>query len=922
MASFYCSLGTILLLFASQICPSENGKVDNDFPSGNKLLEKPRYVHYEELTTLLRTYSKKYNNIARLHSIGKSVKNRHLWAFQITDKPDITEPGEPMFKYVGNMHGNEATGRQVLIYLIQYLLENYGRIERVTNLVDRTNIFIMPSMNPDGFEESSEGDCDGVKGRPNHNRVDLNRNFPDQFNNWNDYKLKEAEPETKAMVRWIYSNPFVLSGNLHGGSLVASYPFDSNKEHVLERHYSKSPDDAVFKQLALTYSRNHLTMWKGDPSCGDKFPNGITNGAFWYDVPGGMEDVNYLISNCFEVTFELSCCKYPKASLLPQEWKNNRGALLAYLEEVHKGIKGFVRDENGNGIAGAIIHVMGINHNVTTANFGDFWRLLIPGNYSVSAEAKGYKTKIVDDVIVNDKAATEIEIKLESLAALEPQSFQQTVRQIKSSLPWFDASILSVIRRETIPVPETIPTTVEEFQKVVKSWVEPRIFKHHSHKAMTLFLQTVAKLYPRITHLYSIGKSVKGRDLWVMEISDNPGTHEPGEPEFKYIGNMHGNEVVGRETLLLLIQVLCENYQKVQAITSLVNYTRIHIMPSMNPDGHEVANEGKQPTGDKDLTGRENANSVDLNRNFPDQFFRNNDKIKHEPEVQAVIEWIGSIPFVLSANLHGGSLVANYPYDDTADAKQGYSKSPDDAIFRQLALSYSKGNPKMKKGYPCPNAEPDEHFKDGITNGAAWYNVIGGMQDYNYLHSNCFEITVEMGCDKYPYENQLHSLWDSHKISLLNFMAQVHTGIKGFVLDTDSVGINHAKIAVSGINHNVYTAKDGDYWRLLVPGKYRVMAYALGYKPEFRDIETRPGLALELNFVLQPLTPVISSTAAPPQLPTTQITVEHSLIGMTQAPPTAVPTLPPVKKGWFDIHFKYEYVNGSCIIDDYMYLHV
>lgn len=82
-----------------------------------------------------------------------------------------------------------------------------------------------------------------------------------------------------------------------------------------------------------------------------------------------------------------------------------------------------------------------------------------------------------------------------------------------------------------------------------------------------------------------------------------------------------------------------------------------------------------------------------------------------------------------------------------------------------------QAHPKMPHGKPCNN--PRVVFPDGITNGAKWYSVSGGMQDYNYLNSNCFEITVEMSCNKYPYAKDLPRYWMENKNSLITFMEQV-----------------------------------------------------------------------------------------------------------------------------------------------------
>ncbi|RVE59756.1 hypothetical protein OJAV_G00191640 [Oryzias javanicus] len=389
-------------------------------------------------------------------------------------------------------------------------------------------------------------------------------------------------------------------------------------------------------------------------------------------------------------------------------------------------------------------------------------------------------------------------------------------------------------------------------------------FKHHSHKEMRQLMKVVNELCPNITRIYNIGKSQGGLKLYAIEISDNPGEHEVGEPEFRYTAGSHGNEVLGRELLLLLMQFMCLEYLSGnQRIRHLVEETRIHLLPSVNPDGYEKAFEvGSELSGWS--LGRWSNNGIDIHHNFPDlgsvlweaeakkliprKMFNHHIPIPEwyqsknasvALETRALIAWMEKLPFVLGGNLQGGELVVTFPYDRARSpgVTREQTPTPDDHVFRWLAFSYASTHRLMTDASRRVCHTEDFAKEDGTINGASWHTAAGSMNDFSYLHTNCFELSMYVGCDKFPHENELPEEWENNRESLLVFMEQVHRGIKGVVRDLQGRAIANAIISVEGINHDVRTAADGDYWRLLNPGEYKVTARAHGYNTTTKKCE-------------------------------------------------------------------------------------
>lgn len=187
-------------------------------------------------------------------------------------------------------------------------------------------------------------------------------------------------------MKWSRENPFVLSANLHGGDLVANYPFDGNRDHR-SGVYEATTEDATFRALASAYASAHAKM-----RASREFPGGIVNGAEWYVLYGGMQDWNYLNTNDMEITLELSHIKYPPGSTLAGFWQDNREALYAYMAVVRRwGVRGRVRGVTNGPVTikvarydAAMKKYVAIDHDVKSDMYYNYYRILSPGTYKVT----------------------------------------------------------------------------------------------------------------------------------------------------------------------------------------------------------------------------------------------------------------------------------------------------------------------------------------------------------------------------------------------------------------------------------------------------------------------------------------------------------------------------------------------------------
>jgi len=347
------------------------------------------YPSYGEYIKLMQNFQKDYPDLCELVSIGKTVQGRDLLFIHFKSAKDSLGD-KPQFMYTATMHGDETTPYILMLHLIDYLSKNYGKLPRVTHIMDSLDIWINPLANPDGTYAGGDSSVYGAT-RYNANHIDLNRNYPDPKDG-NHPDGNAWQLETIAFMNFASAHHFTLSCNMHTGSEVANYPWDTwPRLHADDKWWQQ-----VCRQYADTVHAHSPSGYFIDLN------QGITNGHQWYSIDGGRQDYMNYFQHDREFTLEMSSVKMPDPSLLPTYWEDNYRSLIDYMEQGLYGIRGHVYDSITGESLMAKIYVVAhdTDHSEVYSSLpsGIFFRPIAQGTYQIQISAAGYLTKTIDSI--------------------------------------------------------------------------------------------------------------------------------------------------------------------------------------------------------------------------------------------------------------------------------------------------------------------------------------------------------------------------------------------------------------------------------------------------------------------------------------------------------------------------------------------
>jgi hypothetical protein len=340
-------------------------------------------------------------------------------------------------------------------------------------------------------------------------------------------------------------------------------------------------------------------------------------------------------------------------------------------------------------------------------------------------------------------------------------------------------------------------------------WQSYPTWKHYD-----TIMHKIADRWPGLCVLDTIGYSIMGRAILALKIADNSSDDQP-RPKVMLISTIHGDEPAGFVMLMRLAEYLACESENEGFASELTSRLEIWINPLANPDGmYRNSDTMIYPV-------RANSNGYDLNRNFPDPEVASPPPL--QKETRDMISFMEEKRFVLSANLHSGAEVVNYPWDKWTRLHA------DDDWFDEISRRYADTVHRYaEKSYMT-------FLDDGVTRGWEWYTVRGGRQDFITWGLGGREVTIEIDDIKMTQGSNLEALWQWNHRSLLRYLAEAMYGVRGRVTDAGTGDPLPARIFIEGhdsdSSHVYADTLTGYYYRYAAPGKYNIIFSCPGYQP-------------------------------------------------------------------------------------------
>lgn len=274
----------------------DNGAPNYTVPSNFGLGSYAGYFTYQEMLDHLDSMASKYPSLISIKQAlpgGTTHENRPVYYVKISDNPN-TDETEPEVLYTAVHHSREPGGMSQLIFYMWYLLENYATDPSIAAIVNNTEMFFVPCLNPDGYLQNETADPLGGgmwrKNRRNNQDgtygVDLNRNYGYNWGyddsgsspstNSEVYRGPSAfsEPETQLLRDFTNNREFKIALNYHTYGNLLIYPWGYD--------YSiYTPDSALLSNYG-----NLLTTYNG-------YTYGTADQTVGYIVNGSSDDWMY-----------------------------------------------------------------------------------------------------------------------------------------------------------------------------------------------------------------------------------------------------------------------------------------------------------------------------------------------------------------------------------------------------------------------------------------------------------------------------------------------------------------------------------------------------------------------------------------------------------------------------------------------------